>query len=63
MPQARELVATYRFQLPAQIDVPDISATQSGLGYHPAHNFVSFLRELAEREQAGDAATWLAQAG
>ncbi len=63
VPQARELVATYGFQLPEQIDVPDISATQSGLGYHPAHNFVSFLRELAEREQAGDAATWLAQAG
>ena len=63
VPQARELVATYGLQLPEQIDVPDISATRSALGYQPEHNFVSFLRELAEREQAGDAATWLVQPG
>ena len=31
------------------------------LGYQPEHNSVSFLRELAEREQAGDAAAWFAQ--
>ena len=63
MPQARKLVSRYDLQLPDQIHVPDISATQSALGYQPEHNFVSFLRELAEREQAGDAATWLAQPG
>jgi nucleoside-diphosphate-sugar epimerase len=63
VPQARQLVATYGLQLPEQIAVPDISATRSALGYQPEYNFVSFLRELAEREQAGDAATWLAQAG
>ncbi len=63
VPQARQLVATYGLQLPEQIAVPDISATRSALGYQPEHNFVSFLRELAEREQAGDAATWLAQPG
>ena len=63
VPRACELVATYGFQLPEQIDVPDISATQSALGYQPQHNFVSFLRELAERERAGDAVTWLAQTG
>ena len=62
VPQARELVASYDLQLPERIDVPDISATQSALGYQPAHNFVAFLRELAEREQVGDAAAWLAQA-
>ena len=63
VPQAHQLVATYGLQLPERIDVPDISATRSALGYQPEHNFVSFLRELAEREQTGDAATWLAQAG
>ena len=62
-PEARKLVSRYDLQLPDQIHVPDISATQSALGYQPEHNFVSFLRELAEREQAGDAATWLAQPG
>ena len=62
-PEARKLVSRYDLQLPDQIHVPDISATRSALGYQPEHNFVSFLRELAEREQAGDAATWLAQPG
>ena len=63
VPLARHLVVTYGLQLPEQITVPDISATRSALGYQPEHNFVAFLRELAEREQAGDATTWLAQAG
>ena len=63
LPQARQLVATHGLQLSEQIAVPDISATRSALGYQPEHNFVSFLRELAEREEAGDAATWLAQTG
>ena len=31
------------------------------LGYQSEHNSVSFLRELAEREQAVDAAAWFAQ--
>ena len=62
VPQARELVTRYGLQLPEQIEVPDISATRNALGYQPQHNFVSFLQELAEREQVGDAAVWLAKA-
>ncbi len=59
LPQARTLIATYGLDLPERIAVPDISATRSALGYQPEYNFISFLRELAERDQAGDAAAWL----
>jgi len=62
VPQARKLLAPYDLRLPEQISVADISATRRALGYQPEHNFVSFLRELAEQDQAGAAATWLAQA-
>ncbi len=61
VPTARALVATYGLQLPETISVPDISRTQVELGYQPAYNFVSFLCELAEQDQAGHAAGWIVQ--
>jgi nucleoside-diphosphate-sugar epimerase len=59
VPQARQLVTSYDLQLPQAIRVPDISTTQRELGYQPEYNFVSFLHELAARDQAGTAAEWL----
>ncbi len=59
VPQARHLVTGYDLQLPQAINVPDISNTRRELGYQPEYNFVSFLHELAARDQAGDAVEWL----
>lgn len=61
VPGAGRLVETYGLNLPDRIGTSDIAATKEQLGYRPRHNFVSFLRELAERDAAGDAAEWLQQ--
>ena len=59
LPGARSLVERYAFDLPESIRIFDISSTKQQLGYRPQHNFLTFLRELAVRDAAGDAEEWL----
>ncbi len=56
---ARTLIERYGLALPATINPPDISISTERLGYRPRYNFITFLGELAERDQAGDAVEWL----
>ena len=59
LPGARHLVERHSLDLPESIRSFDISATKEKLGYQPRYNFLTFLRELAEHDRAGDAAAWL----
>lgn len=56
---ARQLVERYGLSLPERIGPNDVAATKEKLGYQPKYNFITFLRELAERDDLGDAAEWL----
>ncbi len=58
---ARRLVERYGLSLAGRIGTSDITAANAKLGYEPHHNFITFLRELAERDALGDAAEWLQQ--
>lgn len=62
VPEARSLVDRYGLDLPERVTVPDIAVTKQKLGYQPRYNFITFLRELAERDARGEAAGWLEQA-
>lgn len=58
---ARALVERYGIDLPDEIGLPDVSATKEQLGYRPQYNFITFLRELADRDARGDGPSWLEQ--
>lgn len=62
VPEARSLVDRYGLDLPERVNVPDIAVTKQKLGYRPRYNFITFLRELAERDARREAADWLEQA-
>ena len=59
VPGARGLVERYTIDLPEEIGPPDISIAKERLGYKPRHNFVTFLRDLAEHDGRGTAREWL----
>ncbi len=59
MKGAGELVAQYGLDLPPVLDPPDPGPAKDRLGYQPKHNFLSFLRELAQHDRKGDAESWL----
>lgn len=61
LPGARTLVERYGLDLPDRITPPDIGLSRERLGYRPRHNFITFLRELAERDREGNAVGWLAR--
>ncbi len=60
LPGALTLVERYGLVLPDSITPPDIALSRERVGYRPRHNFITFLQELAEQEQEGNAAEWLA---
>lgn len=59
IPQARVLMERYGIDLPDRIGLSDIAATKEKLGYQPRYHFLTFLRELAEKDASGEAAHWL----
>lgn len=60
VPGARALVETYGLDLPDSISPPDIAVSKERLGYRPRHNFITFLRELAQQDERGSGHEWLA---
>lgn len=60
VPGGHVLVERYNLDLPEEIAPPDVTSSKERLGYRPRHNFVTFLRALAEQDQRGTALTWLA---
>ncbi len=61
VPQARLLVDRYGLDLPEHVNCPDVAMSKQRLGYQPRYNFITFLRELAERDARGDAVNWIEQ--
>jgi nucleoside-diphosphate-sugar epimerase len=61
VPGARALVERYDLDLPGRIAPPDIRISKERLGYRPRHNFITFLRELAVKDERGEGREWLEQ--
>lgn len=54
LPGARRLIETYAMTLPATVEQHDLSAAARDLEWRPAVDFLSFLRDLAERDARGE---------
>ncbi len=53
-PGARRLIEKYGLNLPATVEQHDLSAAARDLGWRPAVNFLTFLRDLSERDARGE---------
>jgi len=51
---ARRLIEKYDLTLPATVEQHDLSAAERDLEWRPAVDFLSFLRDLAERDARGE---------
>lgn len=54
LPGARRLIEKYAMTLPVTVEQHDLSAAARDLEWRPAVDFLSFLRDLAERDARGE---------